>query len=289
MNDLFDEFGTGELSRLPSHKNPGLEIVHLRNGHLVWHCEGKLEAIRPDSVYFTLPWQEHGSAVEVEPGHQWSFVVVRLPGAETAEPTPFAFPAALGFDEPTSNAIACLLVQAPHHAWPSTLLFRVLMSALVSELSTPGLLHRSRIVHLTAQLILELADILNPPENQRHSEDAERFSQLLAHLEQGCAEPWTLNAMAASIGLKHTRFSALFHHYTGDSPMRYLNRLRVEKARRMLRDELRSITEIALECGFCSSQHFSRIFREFSGVTAQAYRQNKLPPLHLPRQSMPSV
>jgi transcriptional regulator GlxA family with amidase domain len=95
--------------------------------------------------------------------------------------------------------------------------------------------------------------------------------------------------MAALIGLKHARFALLFHHQTGDSPLHYLNRLRVEKARRMLRIDRTPITEIALECGFCSSQHFARIFREFSGVTAQEYRQNKLPQMMLPRQSLPSA
>ena len=284
MNDLFEEFGTGELSRLPFHKNPGLEIVHLCHGHLVWECEGQPEAVRPGSVYFTLPWQEHGSTGEFEPGHQWSFVVVRLPGASLNEASPFSFPPALGFDEPTSKAISRLLLEAPHHAWPSTPLFQGLISALVAELSTPGLFHQPRTIHLTAQVILELAVILDHPENKQHSADTERFSKLLAELERTCADPWTVDSMAASIALKRTQFTSLFHHYTGDSPCRYLNRLRVEKARRMLRHQQTPITEIALECGFCSSQHFAKVFREFSGVTAQEYRQHKLPPLKLPRQ-----
>lgn len=211
---------------------------------------------------------------------------MRLPGAEVEKPTLFRFPSVLGFDETTSKAISRLLIKAPHHAWPSTPLFRVLMASLMTELSKPGLFHRMRVIHLTAQLILELAAIVEYPENQQHSTDTERFSRLLAQLEQSCAEPWTLDAMAARIGLKHTHFTSLFHHYTGDSPLRYLNRLRVAKARQMLRAEKLPITEIALECGFCSSQHFAKIFREFSGVTAQEYRKNKLPPLHLPRRSI---
>jgi len=43
---------------------------------LVWQCDGKPEAVPPESLYFTLGWQEHGSIWEFEPGHYWYFVVI---------------------------------------------------------------------------------------------------------------------------------------------------------------------------------------------------------------------
>jgi AraC family transcriptional regulator len=89
--------------------------------------------------------------------------------------------------------------------------------------------------------------------------------------------------MAARLQLRRTRFSALFHHYTGDAPLHYLLRLRVEQARRLLRRTDRSVTEIALACGFASSQHLARIFHQFTGVTASVYRQHGAPRLQLPR------
>jgi AraC-like DNA-binding protein len=283
MNNLFAEFGTGNLPRLPLHKNPGLEIVLLHRGHLLWECQGKQENVCPDSLYFTLPWQEHGSTGEFEPGHEWSFVVLFLLGAGLSGPTSFDFPSELGFDDSTSKFIRNLLVNAPRHVWSSTPLFRVVLSSLVAELSSPGLLHRPRTIHLTAQLILELAAILEQPENNPDPMAVERLPWLLQELRQRCDEPWELNDMASLIGLKHSRFTLLFHRYTGDSPLRYLRRLRVEKARFMLRSTSKPITWIALECGFCSSQHFARVFREFTGVTAQQYRQNKLSPFEMPR------
>lgn len=65
--------------------------------------------------------------------------------------------------------------------------------------------------------------------------------------------------------------------------MHYLNRLRIDRARVGLRNTAASITDIALDCGFCSSQHFARVFRQFTGMTALEYRQKKLPALRLPR------
>lgn len=279
MTELFHEFGQGCLPRLPAHRNPGLEIVYLRHGHLVWQCDGKPEAVRPDSLYFTLPWQEHGSVWDFEPGHYWYYVVICL-ADKTRE---LRLPKALGFGAPTADAVRRLLAGAPHHAWPATLLARVLLPSLVEELEHPGPLHRPRVIHMTAQLVLELARLISLPEDERQRGDADRFSKLLAELDQTCTEPWTLDEMAMRLQLRRTRFSELFHHYTGDTPLHYLARLRVERARRLLQTTRQNITEIAFECGFASSQHFARVFLQFTGVTASAYRQHGPPPLHLPR------
>ena len=77
VRDLIDEFGLGQLPQLPSHKNPGLEIIHVRRGRLWWQCEGNRESVEPDTAYFTMPWQQHGSCSEYEPGHEWAFIVIR--------------------------------------------------------------------------------------------------------------------------------------------------------------------------------------------------------------------
>jgi AraC family L-rhamnose operon regulatory protein RhaS len=279
MKELFHEFGHGSLSRLPIHCNPGLEIVYLRHGHLLWQCDGKPEAVRPDSLFFTLPWQEHGSVREFEPGHYWYFVVIRLKDAGP----PLGFPKALGFDASTAATVNQLLIEASHHSWTATPIIRVLLPALVEELEHPGLFHELRVIQMTAQLVLELARILHTQENAAKLGDVARFSRLLVELAKTCTEPWTLEQMAARLKLRRTRFGELFHHYTGDTPLHYLSRLRIERARYLLRTTRRSVTEIALDCGFSSSQHFARVFHEFTGDTASAYRKIGPPPIQLPR------
>lgn len=285
MNALFHEFGRGNLSRLPIHKNPGLEIVYLDHGHLAWQCEGKTEVVRPGSIYFTLPWQEHGSIFEFEPGHHWSFVVIRLTGAAKVGSRSVAFPSALGFDRKTTGRIRQLLTESSLHARQATSFFRSLMFALIDELENPGPFHQPRVVHLTAQVILELASILSGSARPTECADARRISALLTELERTCDHLWTLEEMASRIGLKHTQFTERFRQYTGDSPLRHLNRLRVKKARQLLREGRKSITEIAFDCGFASSQHFAKVFRQFTGVAARAYREKALPPIILPRQT----
>ena len=56
--------------------------------------------------------------------------------------------------------------------------------------------------------------------------------------------------------------------------MQYLNALRVEKACALLKkDEERSVTDIALECGFATSQYFATVFRRHCRCTPREYRR----------------
>ncbi len=275
LTRLVDEYGHGSARRLPQHRNPGLEIVYLRHGHLNWEYEGRRETLPPDSVFFTLPWETHGSSSEFEPGHEWYFVVLRLNGNNLSQPGPFSFPRQLGLSAPDSRSIATHLRNAPRRVWPATPLIRSLFPSLVQELDITGPFHERYVAQLLALLVVELARILSsctmplPPVNPAFS----KLKKFLIELETRCDEPWILDSMAAHVGLKRTQFSALFHHQTGDTPILYLNRLRVEKARRLLISTQRPITEISLECGFASSQYFAGVFRAITGKSASAYRR----------------
>lgn len=63
----------------------------------------------------------------------------------------------------------------------------------------------------------------------------------------------------------------------GESPMDYLRRYRLEKAVHEIIATKKSITEIALECGFNSSIVFCRLFKIAFGITPSSYRKNKVP------------
>jgi AraC-like DNA-binding protein len=286
MKELFDEFGHGSLARLPMHRNPGLEIVYLRHGQVVWKCEGRTETVSPDSLYFTLPWQTHGSFSEFEPGHEWFFVVIRLKGKQFDQPAPFGFLDVLHIDPAVSKEIESLLRRTLRHTWPATPIARLLLPGLVAELERPGRLHRERVLHLTSLLVVELASIIGSAEGSKEKAMTDRLAGLLAELERDCAEPWTLAQMAGRVGLKRTQFEALFHHGTGDRPLQHLQRLRVKKACGLLRSTKEDITGIALDCGFASSQHLANVFRKFTNVTPSHYRRFGGPEILLPRKQI---
>ena len=80
--------------------------------------------------------------------------------------------------------------------------------------------------------------------------------------------------MAESCHLGVTRFVQYCEKLTNMAPARYLRHKRVQKAAALLAaDPARSITDIAFDCGFSSSQHFSSVFRQLTGKTPRASRR----------------
>ena len=105
--------------------------------------------------------------------------------------------------------------------------------------------------------------------------------RLLALIEKLRADPckkWTLTELATSCKLGRSQFSTLFVKLTGDTPVRFLNSLRIQQACRMLRETRLPVTRISLDCGFESSQYFARVFKQFTGgINAKSYRIGEHP------------
>jgi AraC-like DNA-binding protein len=86
------------------------------------------------------------------------------------------------------------------------------------------------------------------------------------------ADALDIEALARSAHVSRAHFIRSFRETFGETPHRYLQRRRIERAMAMLRDSDLSVTEICLEVGFTSLGTFSRTFREIVGVTASEYR-----------------
>lgn len=92
-----------------------------------------------------------------------------------------------------------------------------------------------------------------------------RINQLLAWLEEHFAEEICWESVAERFSLSLRTLHRQLKQHTGLTPQRYLNRVRLTRARHLLRHGDESVTDIAYRCGFGDSNHFSTLFRrEFS-------------------------
>ena len=83
-----------------------------------------------------------------------------------------------------------------------------------------------------------------------------------------------LQVLAKESGYSRVHFVRMFRAATGYTPHNYLLKLRVDRVRELLASPTLSLTDIALECGFSSHSHLSRVFRQVLGVTPSEYRRN---------------
>jgi AraC family transcriptional regulator len=103
-----------------------------------------------------------------------------------------------------------------------------------------------------------------------------RLRRAMEYLEARLGENIALHDVAAAVNLSITHLTNLFRDGTGEPPHRWLMRRRFEQACELLAKPHLSITDIAYECGFASSQHLATVMRRRLATTPTAYRQAML-------------
>ena len=86
-------------------------------------------------------------------------------------------------------------------------------------------------------------------------------------MDRTYAQPLDVPSLARIANVSEAHFIRTFRATFGETPHRYLQRRRVERAMTLLRETDRSVTDICLDVGFTSLGTFSRTFREIVGAT----------------------
>jgi AraC family transcriptional regulator len=102
--------------------------------------------------------------------------------------------------------------------------------------------------------------------------DDARIRSVIALMRERLAEPLTLADIAGEVYLSVFHLVRVFKEATGETPHRFLTRLWVDEAQRLLRDGDLSVAEIASRCGFASPGAFSTAFLRHTGVRPSTYR-----------------
>lgn len=100
----------------------------------------------------------------------------------------------------------------------------------------------------------------------------EKFLNICDYIEAHCSEDLTLDAVADLCGFSKFYFSRLFRQFTNVSFYKYVNQKRIAKAAELLIEPKRSVTDVALSCGFSSLSSFIRMFKIIKGCTPTEFR-----------------
>lgn len=102
----------------------------------------------------------------------------------------------------------------------------------------------------------------------------ERFEieQAIGYIHQSYGEKLTVDTLAKLVNMSQSHFIRTFKKETGLTPIEYLIKVRINKSKKLLRSRTKTITEIALQCGFNSAAHFSYCFVKQMGSTPTDYQ-----------------
>jgi AraC family transcriptional regulator len=115
------------------------------------------------------------------------------------------------------------------------------------------------------RLTIEASARISPVHRQR----------VLHFIRENLGTDVAVSDLAACIGVSCDHFFRIFKASFGMSPYRFVMRERVAKAKTMLEESRKGIGEIAVELGFPSHSHFTKIFRQMTGATPSQFREGQ--------------
>ncbi len=108
--------------------------------------------------------------------------------------------------------------------------------------------------------------------SQRTFEPKQAVQSTVAFMKSHLGDPISIEEVAFAVHCSRAKLFEVFKDSTGMTPNDYWQRLRIDRAQHLLSGTDKSITGIAMECGFSTSQYFSSVFRKYAGVSPSDYR-----------------
>jgi len=134
----------------------------------------------------------------------------------------------------------------------------------------------ARVNHLIDELIILITRHLTK-QNSSRRDFPQTFMKLEQSLRENLSHQWTVEEMATLVGLGTTAFSEKVRSFSGFSPLNYLINIRISEAIKLLKRSDINVTDIALDTGFYSSQHFATTFKKLTGYTPSEFRKKNIP------------
>lgn len=124
-------------------------------------------------------------------------------------------------------------------------------------------------------LVRNYAELVKEPRSGSPSLPGYKVRQITDWMREHVADEFNLAELAARAGLSKFYFNRLFKNATGVSPLHYHMNLRMDEAKRLLRETKRSVVEIGLDVGYANPSHFAQLFKRETGFSPSDYRQQR--------------
>ena len=115
------------------------------------------------------------------------------------------------------------------------------------------------------------ASFSTPLLNQKHQD--EKIKQAQDYLQEYFNAQFSIDELAQRVGMSTRNFTRRFKQATGETPLAYLHKLRINCAKQLLESDFRSVQEVCYEVGYEDVPFFRSIFKRYAGLSPQEYKQ----------------
>ena len=102
-----------------------------------------------------------------------------------------------------------------------------------------------------------------------------QISRAISYVEDNVARPLSLSELSEAASLSRVQFVRQFKAVTGQPPHAYILQRRIERAKELLKNSDQTIVGVAMDLGFYSQGHFTKIFSKFTGETPGRWRSSQ--------------
>ena len=259
---------------LGEHCNEGIEITFLSRGILSFSCAGHRTVLRPGEMTVTAPWLIHEVGLPKVEASRLVWVILDV-GVRRPNQV-WQWPDWVLLTEAERQTFCHVVQNCDRAVWDGSTVASA-FEALYDLLQTGDPITSETDIKIQLNIILmRIARALvaeNGAQISFRDGARETIRLFLERLEEHIDYSWKVKEMATQCGVSRSAFIVLCRELLNRTPHEHLMHLRIERARRLLVAALgQSMTEIALECGFSSSAHFSYSFRKKTGVAPSTYR-----------------
>jgi len=257
------------------HRNEGVEFVFIESGRLGFAVDDQSYPLRPGHLTVTRPWQRHRLGLPHVEACRMIWLILDV-GMRRPHQS-WRWPRWLILTTSERERLTTLLRHNEQPVWKADATIAscfAKIARLTARESQP--FDRTRMALAINELLLAICEMLDRrgiPLDDSLTTTRRSVELFLSELPRRVEEPWTVDTMAQQCGLKRSRFTSYCRQLTNMSPTQYLAHCRVDTSARLLREQPNlSIIDIALACGFSTSQYFATTFRQLKGQTPRQWR-----------------
>ena len=260
------------LHSFPQSVSECIRIYYINEGKFEWSINDESYILYPGDVSLIMPNEKFGSEKGVLEIGSILWIHIKIQNHGNSESLTGKWSS---LSETESQAISKVLLMNTIPVLSKLPEVGRILRYIHDEIYNQEIGYSTRANHLIDELFIIITRHLTK-QNNRARDFPKVFMQLEQALRQNLSQQWSVEEMAAIAGMGTTLFNEKVKNYTGFTPLNYLINIRVSEAIKLLKKKEVSITDIALDTGFYSSQHFSTTFKKLTGYTPSEFRKNNL-------------
>jgi AraC-like DNA-binding protein len=260
------------LNSFPQSVSECIRIYYVNEGKFEWSVNDESFILYPGDVFLIMPNEKFGSEKGILEIGSISWIHIKIQNHGNNELLSGRWSS---LSETESQAISKVLLMNNMPVLSKLSEAGRILRYIHDEIFNQEIGYSTRANQLIDELFILITRHLTK-QNNRARDFPKVFMQLEQALRQNLFQQWTVEEMAAIAGMGTTLFNEKVKSYTGFTPLNYLINIRISEAIKLLKKQDVSITDIALDTGFYSSQHFSTTFKKLTGYTPSQFRKKNL-------------